>query len=171
MLIIFIFLTILVPDKKYSQLNCDKIKEKEKKKVCTVRWKNNITKSRVSVSEWIRLSVSEQKSVTTDVRWRPNTHLKCLVFQTLTQCRCIDKTWYNLCDKVCYLRQLVGFSVSAGTLNFSTIKTEPHDIIEMLMKKALGIQKPQSIQWINIKMFLKVVYKVLNTPFWTTQGR
>jgi hypothetical protein len=44
------------------------------------------------------------------------------------------------------LRQLVGFSVSAGTLNFSTIKTEPHDIIEMLMKKALGIQKPQSIQ-------------------------
>jgi hypothetical protein len=37
MLLIFIFLTILVPDKKYSQLNCDKIKEKEKKKVCTVR--------------------------------------------------------------------------------------------------------------------------------------
>jgi hypothetical protein len=98
------------------------------------------------VSEWIRLSVSEQKSVTTDVRWRPNTHLKCLVFQTPTQCRCIDKTWYNLCDKVCYLRQLVGFSVSAGTLNFSTIKTESHDIIEILMKKALGIQKPQSIQ-------------------------
>ena len=46
MLLIFIFLTILVPDKKYSQLNCDKIKEKEKKKVCTVRCKNNITKSK-----------------------------------------------------------------------------------------------------------------------------
>jgi len=63
----------------------------------------------------------------------------------------------TLCDKVCYwleaARWFFGF---CGLSCSSSIKTEPHDIIEILLKKALDTHKSQPIQWVKWKCLKRI---------------